>query len=154
MNCKKTGRLLGVWSDGELDATRAHELRQHLQNCADCREQERNLRSVAEAMRLEYRAEIPETLADRAFRAAMTAEPVATTFLDSLFPIAWPAALVGSMAAASLVILSLAYTPATDLEAVDPFNLVVATSSTEQVQGVLQGALGVAIDGEYSGGTP
>ena len=46
MKCQDVKNLLNPYSDGELDLVRHLEIEKHLAECADCAEQERNLRSL------------------------------------------------------------------------------------------------------------
>jgi hypothetical protein len=90
-------------------------------------------------MRRALAVEMPAGIADRAFRAAMAAQPDERSFLASLFPMAWRAALATSAAAALLAGWSFVSQPTTTAST-DPFEQVLGTSA--RVESVLQGALG------------
>jgi anti-sigma factor RsiW len=70
MNCRDVHNLLPPYSDGELDLVRHVEIEEHLSECANCAEQEKNLRSlraVLSSPALYYRA--PAALRTRIQRA-------------------------------------------------------------------------------------
>lgn len=50
MNCKDVRRLLQSYSDSELDLVRHVEMEEHLRSCAECAEQEKNLKSLRSAL--------------------------------------------------------------------------------------------------------
>ena len=50
MKCRDVQHLLHPYSDGELDLVRHVEIEEHLTECAECAEQEKNLRSLRAAI--------------------------------------------------------------------------------------------------------
>ncbi|MFH1809974.1 MAG: anti-sigma factor [Pseudomonadota bacterium] len=146
MNCTESRKLLSALHDGELDQARRTQLEQHLAACADCLAERRSLQHLSGVLGRDFSTQVPEGAAERAFRAAMSAAPIAPSFLESLFPVAWPAALTTTLAAAVLVLWSLSTTPALQFSDADLFDRALGTSSTEQVSGMLQQVLGMDIE--------
>jgi anti-sigma factor RsiW len=50
MKCNEVQNLLHPYSDGELDLVRQVEIEEHLSDCSECGEQEKNLRSLRTAI--------------------------------------------------------------------------------------------------------
>lgn len=141
MNCRETKRYMSAWRDNELDKARSHELAQHLEQCGSCRNEARKLDALATMLQNELTVQIPERLADQVFQAAMSAPTTEPFFLETLFPMAWPAALASSTAATLLVVWSLVSQPVA--LSTDPFEEILGTA---QVQSILHGALGTTGD--------
>lgn len=154
MRCKDASRLLEAWRDGELDESRAGQIAAHVRACESCGLRVRALERVSAALRREFGAGVPADLANRAFRAAMSAKPPATSFLGSLFPLAWPAALAASAAAALLVAWSLSSGPPSDPRLTDPIAPLLTSSSGDQIAMLYRGALGIEPDAAVTGGAP
>lgn len=105
MRCGKVERLLTPYLDGRLDEAAQRTLEAHLEGCGPCRETHALLAMAQRSLAAEGPAEPPEGLAERAARAAFTADRPAVGFSleDFLRVLRWPAAAT----AASSVVLAI-----------------------------------------------
>ena len=100
MNCKHIQRQL------TLSASLEDDEREHLAGCDACARVAKEQRAVSRSLEMVAVAEPPIGSADRAFRAAMTGDPVIATpgFLERLLPVVTPFA-AGAAAAAIIALL-------------------------------------------------
>lgn len=143
MRCDAASRILGVWRDGELDEAVARVLEEHVRECTRCGAQLRELEQVSASLRREFYAAVPDGLAERAFYAAIKAEPPVSSFLQSFFPIGCRAALATLAAAVLLVGWSLSIEPSSVSTGVDPVSPLLAASSGHQLEELFSGTLGI-----------
>lgn len=129
MRCSKIERLLTPLLDGRLEPALRAQVEQHLETCGHCRQTHALLQAAGQTLAAQGPAEPPGDLAERAVRAAFTAEPAAATdWLGQLVAtLRWPA--VGTATAAILLAVGL-------LTSV-PNTLSDAGVSTESVAAVL-----------------
>lgn len=147
MNCDGVRKLLGRLRDGEIEAGLAVEVRNHLSGCPTCQAEQAYLERLGDALRAEFFVPEPDGLAERAFQAAMAAGPTPRSFLATLLPMAWPVAVAATAAALVLVGWTLVASLTPSRSEADLLDGVLGASSSEQVQDVLQGALGLEADG-------
>jgi anti-sigma factor RsiW len=107
MRCSKIERMLTPLLDGRLASAERALVETHLEGCPGCRETHALLQATTQTLSALGPAEPPGDLADRAARAAFTAEPAgATDWLgDLLGSLRWPA--LGTATAAMVVAVGL-----------------------------------------------
>lgn len=107
MRCTKIERMLTPLLDGRLASAERALVEQHLEGCPGCRETHGLLQATALALAALGPAEPPDDLADRAARAAFTADPAqATDWLGELMQtLRWPA--LGTATAAMVLAVGL-----------------------------------------------
>jgi len=114
MRCSKIKRLLTPLVDGRLSPAERTLVEQHLETCPGCRETHDLMAATTRTLASQGPAEPPDDLADRAVRAAFTADPArATDWLGEVVgSLRWPA--LGTATAAMVLALGL-FTSAPDL---------------------------------------
>jgi anti-sigma factor RsiW len=139
MRCGKAEQMLGAYLDGRLGEEARRELEAHLAECTGCRRTLRLLQGARAGLRGLGPAEPPPGLAARAVRAAFEGGKPAPSWLDRLFPMAWPAAAASAAAAVALALLVNVTAPAAP-----PGDLVAQVASVESV-GLDPDAVAVAV---------
>jgi anti-sigma factor RsiW len=100
MSCRTTPRLLSAALDGRLGAAERAALDAHLAACPGCRREGARWEAAARALRASGPTPLPPGLADRAWRAAMTA-PARAAREAGFVLAARRALLAGALAAAA-----------------------------------------------------
>src|SRR3954466_5802954 len=107
MSCNDTRRLLDAWVDNELDLRAALEMEEHLDRCADCAAQERNLRELQAFSRENLtRHQMPPGL-DARLRASLRTEAGAASDPRRRRPrraLRWAAPLLAASVAAVVAV--------------------------------------------------
>lgn len=140
MRCRKVERLLTPLLDGRLEPAQRAQVVQHLETCADCRQTHALLDAAGQTLAAPGAAEPPGDLAERAVRAAFTAEPAPTTD--------WIGQLVGTLRWPALGTATAAILLAVGLLTGAPDTLSDAGVSTESVAAVLAVDANVVEDDE------
>ena len=75
MNCEEARRLIGAYSDGELDLVRSLEVEEHLRGCDSCALARENFRALKEAAQSAY-FHAPDGLRESVLAAVRAADPI------------------------------------------------------------------------------
>ena len=113
MRCRRSRTLLSPLLDERLASEEEDALRAHLSDCPACSEMLTDMRAARDAIALLPVAEVPAGLAERAARAALTADGDAVTrsFAARLIPVAWPTLAAAAVGVALMLALSNASVP-------------------------------------------
>jgi anti-sigma factor RsiW len=88
MNCEDARRLIGAYSDGELDLVRSLEVEEHLRGCAPCTSARENLRALKEAAHSAY-FPAPDGLRESVLAAVRTSDPIPQSVVIRRAPRFW-----------------------------------------------------------------
>lgn len=138
MTCRDCQNQLSQYVDDRLDETRRQQIEAHRAECATCEQAYRLMSRTRAALAAEGPAAVPAGLAERAARAALTAEaPPARSWLSQWIPVAWPTAVAA--AAATILLLVSAppeSRPAASATAGDPVSAVMGdTGDVDDFEG-------------------
>ena len=75
MNCEEARRLIGAYSDGELDLVRSLEVEEHLRGCDSCALARENLRALKEAAQSAC-FHAPDDLRESVLSAVRASDPI------------------------------------------------------------------------------
>jgi anti-sigma factor RsiW len=75
MNCDEARRLIGAYSDGELDLVRSLEVEEHLRSCDACASARENLRALKQAAHSAY-FETPDGVPESVLAAVRASDPI------------------------------------------------------------------------------
>ena len=111
LGCRRVRGAFSPYLDRRLDERARARVDAHLDGCDDCRGALRVLELTALALASAGPARVPSDLAGRTTRAVWAAESSGSrylvTFIERFIPIAWPAALVTSVATLALLYFAL-----------------------------------------------
>jgi anti-sigma factor RsiW len=88
MNCDEARRLIGAYSDGELDLVRSLEVEEHLRSCDSCASARENLRALKQAARSAY-FRAPDSLKESVLAAVRASDPLPQNVVVRRAPRFW-----------------------------------------------------------------
>jgi len=88
MNCEDARRLIGPYSDGELDLVRSLEVEEHLRSCDSCASARENLRALKQAAHSAY-FHAPDGLRESVQAAVRGSDPIPQNVLVRRAPRFW-----------------------------------------------------------------
>ena len=138
MICRDCQNQLSDYVDNRLDETRRQQIEAHRAECESCEQTYRLMSRTRAALAAEGPAVVPAGLAERAARAALTADAQpARSWVDRWIPVAWPTAIVAAAATVLLLVSAPPESrPATSATAGDPVSAVMGdTGDVDDFEG-------------------